>query len=113
MENEISLVETLFEKTEGYVKSSSELFKLKIIHKSADVVSTFAAGFAIIVFITLFFLILNIGVALWVGEMMGNSYKGFFIVSGFYALGGIILYLFRNVWIKEPLKDAIIIQGLK
>lgn len=112
MEEKTSLLETLLERTEGYVKSSAELYKLKIIDKSADVISTLVARFAILTFFILFFLISNIGAALWIGELFDRAYLGFFIVAVFYGLVGIILFLFRNRWIKKPLKNSIITQAL-
>lgn len=112
MEDHSTLIGSLFEKTEHYTKTSVELYKLKAIDKSADVISTLVARLAVIVFITLFVLILNIGVALWIGELLGKSYYGFFVVAGFYALIGILLYGFRNKWIKSPLRNSIINQAL-
>ena len=112
MEEQASPIEALFERTEHYVKTSVELYKLKAIDKSADVISTFSARLAIIVFIALFFLIFNIGLSLWIGELLGRAYYGFFIVSGFYALSVILLFIFSDKWIKSPLKNAIIGQAL-
>ena len=65
-DNNTPLVEVLFEKTESYVKISAEVFKLKIINKISDVVSDLTASFVVIVFATLFFIIFNIGVSLWI-----------------------------------------------
>lgn len=112
MENQISLVEVLFEKTGNYAKRSVELYKLKAINKSADVISTLAVRFIVISIAVLFFLILNIGVALWVGEKLGRDYYGFFSVAGFYAIVGIVFFIFRNKWVKEPVRDSIIVQSL-
>jgi hypothetical protein len=112
MEDQSSLIGTLFEKTEHYTKTSAELYKLKAIGKSADIISSLAARLTVIVFLTLFILILNIGVALFLGDVLGKSYYGFFIVAGFYALCGIVLYIFRTRWIKSPLKNSIINQAL-
>lgn len=113
MEDQALLIKTLLEKTEHYMRTSAELYKLKAVDKSADVISSLAARLAVIVVITLFFLILNIGISLWIGEMLGRSYYGFFIVAGFYALAGAILYAFRNKWIKEPMRNSIITNVLK
>lgn len=112
MENQVSLVEVLFERTGHYAKKSIELYKLKTIDKSADVISTLASRFVVISIAILFFLILNVGVALWIGEELGKDYYGFFTVSGFYAIVGILFFIFRNKWIKEPVRDSIIVQSL-
>lgn len=106
MENQ-SLV-ALFEKTERYAKSSAELYKLKIIDKSVDVISTLTTSLVVIVVFTLFLLTLNIGFALLIGEKLGKSYFGFFIIAGFFSFIGIVIYIFRNKWIKEPLRNSII-----
>ncbi len=112
MEEQASHIETLFEKTERYTRVSVDLYKLKAIDKSADVLSTLVARLAVAAFIILFFLILNIGIALWLGELFGRSCYGFFTVAGFYALAGIILYVFRKQWIQTPLRNSIITQAI-
>ena len=110
MESPTSLIGILFEKAEHYAQTSAELYKLKAIDKSADVLSTLSARLTIVVFIVVFFLILSIGMALWIGETLGKSSYGFFIVAGFYALAGILFYVFRNTWVKEPIRNSIISQ---
>jgi hypothetical protein len=45
--------------------------------------------------------------------MLGKTYYGFFLVSGFYLLAGIIVYSNREKWIKEPVSDAVIDKLLK
>jgi hypothetical protein len=59
------------------------------------------------------FLIVNIGLALWVGKLLGDSFYGFFIVGGFYALLAIPLHIFREQWIKYPISNSIIKELLK
>jgi hypothetical protein len=106
------LIESLIEKGEQYGKTTFELLKLRTIDKSADVSSNIVSWLVVGVFAVLFFLVLNIGVALWLGELMGKSYYGFFVVSGFYALLAILFTIFRKQFIKEPLNNSIISQVL-
>ena len=112
MDDHLKTQESLIERLEQYSKSNVELYRLKAIDKSADIISTLAVRMTVSIFFTLFFVIMNLGVALWIGTILEKSYYGFFIVSGFYALLGIILFPFRNKWIKTPIKNLIIIQGL-
>ncbi|MBK7668236.1 MAG: hypothetical protein IPJ32_13405 [Sphingobacteriaceae bacterium] len=112
MEDQVSLVEVLFERTGEFTKKSVELYRLKAISKSAEVISNLAMRFAIISIAILFFLVFNIGVALFLGEQLGKDYYGFFSVAGFYAVIGILFYIFRNSWIKEPVRDSVLIQAL-
>lgn len=106
-------IETLFEKAEDYSKTTIKLFKLNAIDKSAEVVSSLALRATIFMVFALFTLIINIGIALWIGELLGKSYYGFFVIAGFYAIIGMLLFAFGHQWIKMPLSNSIITQMLK
>ncbi len=106
-------IETLFEKAQDYNKTTIELFKLNAIDKSADVASSLLSRLAIFMVVALSVIIINIGIALWVGKLLGNAFYGFFIIGGFYALVAILLHTFRHRWIKYPISNAIITQLLK
>ena len=103
----------LLERAEDYGNTTIELFKLNAIDKSADVVSSLVSRLAVIFAVALSLLIINIGLALWLGKMLGDSFYGFFIIGGFYAILAILLHLYRHQWIKNPVSDSIIKQMLK
>jgi len=107
------LIEDLLEKAETYAKTNVELFKLKAADKLAVVIASLISRFVLIVFFSFFFLMMNVGLAIWLGESMGHIYYGFFIVAGLYALITIILFAFRNPIIKNPIINSIISQILK
>jgi hypothetical protein len=113
MDEQSGLIESLIEKGEQYGKTTLELLKLKTLDKSADVVSNLVSWLIVLIFAVLFFLILNIGVALWLGELLGKSYYGFFVVSGFYALLALIFSIFRKQIVKNPVNNSIITQVLE
>ncbi len=113
MDEQTGLIESLIEKGEQYGKTTLELLKLKTLDKSADVASNLVSWLIVLIFAVLFFLILNIGVALWLGELLGKSYYGFFIVAGFYALLALIFGIFRKQLIKDPVNNSIIEQVLE
>jgi len=113
MDEQSGSIESLIEKGEQYGKTTLELLKLKTLDKSADVASNLVSWLVVFIFAVLFFLILNIGVALWLGELLGKSYYGFFVVSGFYALLALIFSIFRKQLIKDPINNSIIEQVLE
>jgi len=113
MENKSSNLESLIEKAGDYAETRMDLFKMQFVSKSSAVMSTFATKFVIILIAFLFLTILNIGVSLWLGELTGKSYYGFFIVGGFYVLTGLIIYACRYKWIKEPIANSIIKKAFK
>ncbi|MGH2664207.1 hypothetical protein [Flavobacterium sp.] len=112
MENN-SAIEKLIERAEAYAKTSLELYKYNAIDKSADIFSTLAVRLAITVVLIMFSLMINIGLALWIGEILGKAYYGFFVIAVFYLLLALLLYIFRKQWIKNPVSNFIIVKTLK
>jgi hypothetical protein len=108
MNDNVTHIEMLFEKAEEYSKTTIELLKLKAIRKSADVVSSLISKAVITISVALSIFILNIGVALWLGKLTGESYYGFFIVAAVYILIALLVYTYRNAWIKTPMKNSFI-----
>ena len=113
METPVSLIEELVEKTEAYSKTTYQLAKLKSLQTSTVIATTLVTRLSVIVMFTLFALVLNIGIALWLGEMLGKSYYGFFIVAALYLTLGIVLHFFLLQWIKKPMSNLIIEQALQ
>jgi hypothetical protein len=106
-------IETLFKRVEVYTTTSIELAKLQALDTTTNVVSLLIARLSVVIVLTLFVLVFNIGLALWIGELLGKTYYGFFIVAAFYLLTGIVLQLFLHRWIKKPVSDLIITQALQ
>lgn len=112
MENKMTFIEPLFERAEAYGKTSYELIKLKAVDKTSEVVSTFVSRGAVILVLSMFIVIVNIGVALFLGDILGKSYYGFFCVAGFYGIIGGVLYFFLHDRIKKIVRTSIITQML-
>jgi hypothetical protein len=104
----ISSIETLFNKTKDYVDTRLELFKLKAIDKTSSVASLIVAGIALFVVFFIFFVILNIGIALLIGDLLGKSWLGFLIWAAFYAIVGYVVFASRNKLIKSPITGMLI-----
>lgn len=108
MNDNATAIETLFEKAGVYGKTSIELFRLKAIDRSADIVSSLAVKLVIAIVVALFLVILSIGAALWLGEWLSRPYYGFFAVAAIYAAIGVVLFAYRKLWIKAPANNALI-----
>ncbi len=106
-------IATLLDRAENYGKTTLNLFKLHAIDKSADVVSSLVSQLAVLMAVVFSVLIASIGLSLWIGKLLGDSFFGFFIIGGFYAVVAIILNVFRHQWIKYPVSNSIIKQMLK
>ncbi len=113
MEENPTLIESLLEKATEYGKASYELVKLKTLDKTSDVVSSFIPSAIVFVFIVSFLVFLNIGLAIWLGEIMGKIYFGFFVVAAFYGVIACIIHFFMHKWIKNKIGNLIIKRILK
>ena len=113
MEDQKTPVEVLLDRTEAFAKTSIKLFRYKATQKVAELVSDMTSGFVIGIIVILVFVNLNIGIALFIGDLLGKMYLGFLAVSGFYACFGLLAYFFRAAWIKEPVNNLIINNMLK
>jgi fatty acid desaturase len=113
MNDNEKLIESLLERTVEYGKTSFELVKLKTLDKTSEVVSSFVPHSVVVILLASLLLFLNLGIAFWLGEILGNNYYGFFIVAAFYGFLGIVVHFFMHGWIKKAVCNYIIKQVLK
>ena len=113
MENCTASIKRLLEKVEVYSNTSVELCKYKMIYKSSAIISVLLAKLVLGIIFILFFLFLNIGLALLVGDFLGKSYYGFFFIAGIYMVLVFLSKLFQNHLIKKPVSNYIIRKTLK
>ena len=109
MKREPTLIEPLLESAEVYGKTSLELLRLKSVEKIAE---TVAAGISrCLLLIPLVFLVFlaTIGVCVWVGNQIGNSCAGFFVVAGGYGVVAVLLG-WAHPAVKSRINDALIKQ---
>jgi hypothetical protein len=113
MESNAKLIEALLEKVSDYGVTSFELVKLKALDRTSDAVSSFIPHLFVFIVITVFVLFINLGLAFWLGDILGKTYFGFLVVAGFYGIAGFILHFFMHKWIKKVIWDFIIKIVLK
>ncbi len=113
MEDNGNMIESLLERATDYSKMSFELVKLKALDKTAEVISSLLSYSVVLVLISSFMLFISLGLAIWLGEILGKIYFGFFVVSAFYGFITIIILLFFQKKIKQSFRDCIIKQMLK
>ena len=105
-------VNELIGKAVIYADTNINLIKLKLINKGSSITSAFLAYIIIIVFVFMLLILLSIGTSLWLGKILGETYYGFFITSGFFILLIVVLYISRNKWLKIPIANSLV-QNLR
>ncbi len=113
MDENPKLIESLLERATDYGKTSFELVKLKTLEKTSDVVSSLIPHSVVFVLIVSFMIFLNFGIAFWLGEILGKTCYGFFVIAVFYAVLGIGLRVFMHKWLKKRINNYIIKLVLK
>ena len=108
MEENKTPVEDLLKCSQAYLRTTLQLFKLKGTEKMAEIVSNLASGFVILILLLLLFVNLNIGIALFLGDLLGKIWLGFFVLTGFYGVVALVVYLLRNYLIKKAVKNSVI-----
>ncbi|MBK8493245.1 MAG: hypothetical protein IPL49_20765 [Saprospirales bacterium] len=112
METPVSSMESLLGSAEVYGKTTFELAKLKALETTTLVATSLVSRLSVILAVSLFALVFNIGIALLLGDVFGKSYYGFFIVAAFYLLVAAVLYFFLPAWIKKTVSGLIIKEAL-
>jgi hypothetical protein len=113
MEDKSSIFAGLLQKLTDYGNTTLELTKLKALEKSAEFISSAIPqilGFAVFV---IFLLMLSIGLALWLGNILGGSFVGFFAVAGLYGLIFLVLTFLLHKWIKMKIANYFVKMMLK
>ncbi len=104
----LTLIESLISQSKDYAVNRLELYKLKLVDKTSNVASLVVAGIALFVVFFIFFTVLNIGIALLIGDLVGRYYLGFLIVAALYAIAGLVLFKGRNKFFKTPITGMLI-----
>jgi uncharacterized membrane protein len=107
METKLNLVEPMLDKVKEYGKTSLELFKLKSVDKTADILSIVTSRLLFLLVGFIFLITLNIALGLWLGEVLGKSYYGFIVLTLLYGMVALIIY-FKHPVIKAKVNDKLV-----
>ncbi|CCG54242.1 Probable transmembrane protein [Flavobacterium indicum GPTSA100-9 = DSM 17447] len=100
----------LYQKAENYAKSSLKLVCLQTVKKSSELFAALGFGFILVVVVCFFFVLINFGVSLWVGQKLNDLALGFCLVASFYFVLAILLLVFKKTIMNKYFKNWIINQ---
>jgi hypothetical protein len=103
-----SRTQELFDQIRDYVNTQVEIVKLEAIGKASVATGTLAVAATLVFLFVCVFILANIGLAILIGDAIGNGFSGFFIVAGFYLLVAVILYLMRDTLVKKVISPKLI-----
>lgn len=102
----------MLERIEAYAQTAIELTKLKSIKTASEVLASMSTNGLVMLLLAQFLLFLNIGLSIWIGELLDKVYLGFIIVSAFYLFIGLIVHFLLGKKIKKLISEQIITQAL-
>ncbi len=113
MEDKTKLIDTLIERATDYVLTRIEILKLQTIDRISSVVSSLVPQIVVCIIFLSFLLFLNLGIAFWLGEVLGRTFYGFLAVAAFYLILGLALHLFMRKSLRKTATNFIIRTLLK
>lgn len=99
---------SLLIKAQELGETTLNLLRLKAIQTTASTISL-VGSYSLILTVVLFgFLMLSTGLAIWISQLLGNWYAGFFILAASFLLIGLFLYLFMARSLRLQMQNLMI-----
>lgn len=89
-------------KLKGISTAYTEYYKALTYEKLIIIISGISIVAISFITINLFLLFVAIGLALYIGKLLGSFALGFIILGAIYLLVGILIYVMRKKWIINP-----------
>ena len=108
MLDEIRKIESLIEDGKQYVQTRIDEMKLVAADKSSRLLSLTVSIFLTAAVFFLFFVLIAVAVALFIGDWLGSRGLGFLLVSGLVLLTSLWIWIKRERWIRRPIRKALL-----
>lgn len=103
-------VEQIQENLKNYINTRYELTVLKAADK-ASLLGGYSIYFLlVIVFISMFFILISIAASLYISSLFNSYTYGFLTISGIYLFIAFILIIFRKKLVIQPVQNKLIKQ---
>ncbi len=97
-----------FEYANQYVQKQIDLLKLESAERVAKATSSLITLAVLFFLAALVFIMLSISLGFWLGTVVGSYATGFLIVTGIYALLGLIVFFFKRVFVTNPILSKVL-----
>lgn len=96
------------EYTKQYVQLQLDYFRLETAERVAKVSSTLIAGLILAALGMMALLMLTFAVAIYLGQYWGSYAKAFLCIAAFYALLAVLVLIFKERWLTNPILTSMI-----
>lgn len=87
----------------GYIRLKLELYKLMAVEGAAQLISSLMITIVVVLLSVFFLFFLGLAFIYWYGEVAEHTYVGALIVTGFYLVLSVIVFIFRDKLFINPL----------
>lgn len=99
---------------EAFAERKIQIAKLDAAEKLAKTTASLATGFILLALMPVFLCVLSVALGFLMVESFGFSFaKSFFLLSGFYFLLGVVLYVGRQQFFTNPILGMVISDMFK
>ncbi len=112
-DNNNPTVKDLAEQARVYINTSVQLAKLKAVNKVSSAASSLVTMIVLPLLILVVIILFSVGFSFWLGRILGAYHYGFFIIGTFVILLILLIYKFRDKWLKLPVANSLIENILK
>ena len=113
MENSVEIFDELIEKIKKYFSSKTNLLKIEFADLISKIISRFIAWMVVCFFLIFSIVFSCIGLAMIIGDFLGEPFMGFLIVGFLFWLSGILIWKFRKEKIRKHILNQLLGQLFK
>ena len=108
MEDKELDVGKIVNKVKEYAEVRKEIAILSAVEKGSQLFANLITDGLVLIFVILTVLFGSLTLGFYLSELIGNSYSGFLIVTGFYFLLAILTYLLKDKYMEKSIVNVII-----
>ncbi len=94
---------SLSDNVKDYIRLKLELYKLIAVEGIAQLLSSIIISLVVLLLSIFFLFFLALAFVYWYGEVAGHMWVGALIVTGFYLIVSVFVYIYRNKLFVNPL----------
>lgn len=101
--------DAIIEHLTGLIEAKLELVKLELKEEVARTGARIIAGVVFSFLLVMIVIFMSLAMATFINQLLGNSYAGYFIVTGFYILVMVLLIAFKvHIWLQLKIEAMLI-----
>lgn len=108
MEDKELDTQDILNKVKDYIEVRKELAMLSAVEKGSQLFANLVTDGLVVLLLVLSGLFGSLALGFYLSEIIGNTYSGFLIITGFYFVLAIIIYATKDRYLEHRIISAVI-----